>query len=215
MRESSVSNLCARSIPKRMIDVGLAALALVVLAPVMAVVALVIRLVMGQPVLFRQVRGGYQGRPFLIYKFRTMRAANGPDGEPLPDRERITPLGRVLRMTSLDELPQLWNVLGGELSLVGPRPLAACDLPLDSPEQARRSEVRPGITGWAQIHGRNGIGGDEKFRLDVWYVDHWSLGLDFRILAATVFKVILREGIDGEARASFRGAVARDAGSKP
>ena len=193
---------------KRAIDGSAAAAGLVVLAPLMLAVGLAIRLSMGRPVLFRQVRPGYRGRPFTLYKFRTMREAVGPDGTPLPDAERLTRVGRFVRSTSLDELPQLWNVLRGDLSLVGPRPLLMQYLPLYSPEQARRHEVRPGITGWAQVNGRNAIGWDEKFRLDVWYVDHWSLGLDLKILAMTAVKVLRREGISEAGAATmtpFRG----------
>jgi lipopolysaccharide/colanic/teichoic acid biosynthesis glycosyltransferase len=200
---------------KRIIDVLAAAAGLVVLAPVLAAVALLIRLRMGGPVLFRQARPGLRGRPFVLYKFRTMREAVGPDGAPRPDAERLTALGRSLRRTSLDELPQLWNVLRGDLSLVGPRPLLAEYLPLYTPEQARRHEVRPGITGWAQVHGRNAIGWDEKFRRDVWYVDHWSLGLDAKILALTVVKVLRREGISARGAATmppFRGRAGERAG---
>jgi len=180
---------------KRSIDVMVAGTGLLVLAPVLAAVAVSVRLSMGAPVLFLQVRPGYRGRPFLLYKFRSMREARGPDGEPLSDDERLTRLGRFLRMMSLDELPQLWNVLRGDLSLVGPRPLLLQYLPLYTPEQARRHEVRPGVTGWAQVHGRNTIGWDEKLRYDVWYVDHWSLWLDLKILAMTLAKVLRREGV--------------------
>ncbi len=164
---------------------------------------------MGRPILFHQVRTGYRGRPFTIFKFRTMREARQIGGEPLPDAERLTRLGRFLRRTSLDELPQLWNVLRGDLSLVGPRPQLTQYLPLYTPEQARRHDVRPGITGWAQVNGRNAIGWDEKFRHDIWYMDHWSLGLDATILVLTVIKVILCEGIteDGvETVTPFRGS---------
>jgi lipopolysaccharide/colanic/teichoic acid biosynthesis glycosyltransferase len=159
-------------------------------------------------VFFRQVRPGLHGRPFTMVKFRTMRDAVDGEGRPLPDELRITPLGRFLRGTSLDELPELWNVLRGEMSLVGPRPLLMEYLPLYTPEQARRHEVRPGITGWAQVNGRNAIGWEEKFRLDSWYVDHRSLWLDLKILLLTVKKVFVREGISQEGQATmerFRG----------
>jgi lipopolysaccharide/colanic/teichoic acid biosynthesis glycosyltransferase len=180
---------------KRLIDVVLSSGALIALAPVIAVGAIGIRLTMGRPVLFRQVRPGYRARPFTLLKFRTMREARDSLGRPLPDSDRLTKFGRFLRRTSLDELPQLWNVLRGEMSLVGPRPLLMEYLPLYSPEQARRHLVRPGITGWAQVNGRNAIGWDEKFLYDVWYVDHWSLWLDLKIVWLTIIKVIRREGI--------------------
>ena len=155
---------------------------------------------MGGPVLFRQFRSGYRAKPFTLYKFRTMREAYGLDGAPRPDADRLTWLGRLLRRTSLDELPQLWNVLRGDLSLVGPRPLLMQYLPLYTPEQARRHDVKPGITGWAQVNGRNAIDWEEKFRLDAWYVDNWSLWLDAKILAMTLVKVLRREGISGQGR---------------
>ena len=150
---------------------------------------------MGRPVFFRQVRPGLDGKPFEMVKFRTMRDANAPNGKPLPDAERITPFGSFMRRASLDELPEFWNVLKGDMSLVGPRPLLMQYLPLYSKEQYRRHEMKPGITGWAQINGRNAISWDEKFKLDVWYVDNQSLWLDIKILFLTVKKVVLREGI--------------------
>lgn len=180
---------------KRGVDRGVAAVGLVAVAPVMAAVAVAVRASMGSPVLFTQERPGLGGRVFRVMKFRTMRDANGPDGRPLPDAERLTPVGQFLRATSLDELPQLLNVLRGELSLVGPRPLLVRYLPRYSPAQARRHEVMPGITGWAQVNGRNALSWDEKFALDVWYVDHWSLMLDAKILAMTAWKVLRRDGI--------------------
>jgi lipopolysaccharide/colanic/teichoic acid biosynthesis glycosyltransferase len=188
---------------KRVVDLTAALFGLVLLAPVMAVAAAAIWLMMGPPVLFRQIRPGLGGRPFLMYKFRTMREEFQADSTPRPDAERLTRLGRFLRKTSLDELPQLWNVLRGELSLVGPRPLLLEYLPLYTPEQARRHQVKPGITGWAQVHGRNAIGWEQKFVLDTWYVDHWSLGLDFQILGLTVVKVFKREGISGVGAATM------------
>jgi len=180
---------------KRTIDVAVAAALLVLAAPVMLVVAVLIRWRMGRPVLFRQVRPGQGGRPFTLLKFRTMRDATGADGRPLRDAERLTPLGRRLRRLSLDELPQLVNVLRGELSLVGPRPLLVQYLDRYTAEQARRHEVKPGITGWAQVHGRNALLWEDKFALDVWYVDHWSVGLDLRILLLTLAMVLRGEGI--------------------
>ena len=180
---------------KRLFDIFLSATALLLLAPLMLFVGWQIRRKLGSPVLFRQTRPGLNGQPFQMVKFRTMRDAIGPDGRPLPDSERMTPFGSFLRTTSLDELPELWNVLKGEMSLVGPRPLLMEYLPLYSPEQARRHEVRPGVTGWAQINGRNALSWEEKFRLDVWYVDNQSFRLDLKILALTVKKVFVREGI--------------------
>ncbi len=183
---------------KRLLDRAAAAAGLLLLSPLLAGLALAIRLDMGGPVLFRQERPGHLARPFRVVKFRTMRHAVGSDGRPLPDAERLTALGRLLRAASLDELPQLWNVLCGELSLVGPRPLLMQYLPRYSPEQARRHEVLPGITGWAQVNGRNAISWEEKFALDLWYVDHWSLALDLKILALTALRVISRSGISKE-----------------
>jgi lipopolysaccharide/colanic/teichoic acid biosynthesis glycosyltransferase len=180
---------------KRCIDRLAAALGLLCLAPVMAVTALVILATLGRPVLFRQVRPGLGGRTFRLYKFRTMREALDKDGQPLPDGQRLTRVGRFLRVASLDELPQLWNVLRGDMSLVGPRPLLVEYLPRYSPEQARRHDVLPGITGWAQVNGRNALDWDARFRLDVWYVDHWSLALDAKILALTLLRVAQRQGI--------------------
>lgn len=192
-----------------MLDVVGAAAGLALLSPVLAATALAVRLRLGSPVLFRQERPGLHGRPFMMYKFRTMRDGVDAAGDPLPDEARLTPLGRFLRSTSLDELPELWSVLRGEMSLVGPRPLLVEYLPLYTPEQARRHEVRPGITGWAQVNGRNAISWEEKFRYDVWYVDHRSLLLDLRILLLTLKKVFWREGISQPGRATmekFRGS---------
>lgn len=180
---------------KRLFDFLMALFGLVVLSPVFAILAWQIRKKLGSPVLFSQTRPGLHGKPFQMVKFRTMRDAVGPDGQPLPDSERMTPFGSFLRSASLDELPELWNVLKGDMSLVGPRPLLMEYLPLYSPEQARRHEVRPGVTGWAQINGRNALSWEEKFHLDVWYVDNQSFWLDLKILALTVKKVFVREGI--------------------
>lgn len=171
---------------KRLVDVVLAGGALVVLSPLMLVIAAAIRWRMGPPVLFRHVRPGQHGRPFALLKFRSMLPEVDGAGRPVPVNQRVTPLGRVLRRTSLDELPELWNVLRGEMSLVGPRPLMLAYLDRYSPEQARRHEVRPGITGLAQVNGRHALGWEQRFALDVWYVDHWSLRLDLSILLATV-----------------------------
>ena len=188
---------------KRIFDLALTTPGAILISPIMLIIALLVRIKLGTPVLFRQARPGLDGKLFTLYKFRSMRDAKDANGQPLPDRERLTRFGRFLRATSLDELPELWNVLRGEMSLVGPRPLLVEYLPLYSPEQARRHEVRPGITGWAQINGRNAISWQDKFALDVWYVDHWSVWLDIRILALTLLKAILREGISspGEATA--------------
>jgi len=171
--------------------------------PLMAGVAMALRLEGKGPVLFVQERPGLHGKPFRLFKFRTMLEAAGADGQPLPDAERLTALGRFLRRTSLDELPQLWNVLRGELSLVGPRPLLVEYLERYSPEQARRHLVKPGITGWAQVNGRNALSWEEKFALDGWYVDHWSLGLDLRILLRTLVAVFSGSGVQASGHATM------------
>jgi sugar transferase EpsL len=183
---------------KKALDRVVAAGVLVATAPIMAAASIAVRARLGSPVFFRQERPGLNGRPFRIIKMRTMTSERGPDGELLPDAQRLTKLGKFLRKTSIDELPQLFNVLRGELSLVGPRPLLMQYLPLYDEEQARRHDVMPGITGWAQIHGRNAISWEEKFDLDVWYVDHWSLGLDLRILWKTAAAVARPRGISSE-----------------
>lgn len=183
---------------KRAFDLVIALLALLLCAPLVALVAWQVHRKLGSPVLFRQVRPGLHGRPFEMIKFRTMRDAVDAAGKPLPDAERMTPFGSFLRATSLDELPELWNVLKGDMSLVGPRPLLMEYLSFYSREQARRHEVRPGITGWAQVNGRNAISWDDKFKLDVWYVDNQSLWLDTKILWLTVKKVLVRDGISAE-----------------
>ena len=188
---------------KRLVDLLVAFVALLLLAVPLLVLSWLIRHKLGSPVLFRQLRPGLHGRPFTMVKFRTMTDERGPDGALLPDAQRITPFGRFLRASSLDELPELWNVLKGDMSLVGPRPLLVEYLPLYSPEQARRHEVRPGITGWAQINGRNAISWVDKFALDVWYVDHRSLWLDVRILWLTVRKVLVRDGISAAGEATM------------
>ncbi|AFE08669.1 undecaprenyl-phosphate galactose phosphotransferase [Corallococcus coralloides DSM 2259] len=180
---------------KRCIDVVAAGVGLLCLSPVMAATGLFVRLTMGGPVLFRQRRPGKNGQLFTVLKFRTMLDATDATGEPLPDEQRITWAGQLLRSTSLDELPQLWNVLRGDMSLVGPRPLLVEYLPRYSAEQARRHDVLPGITGWAQINGRNALSWEERFRQDVWYVEHWSLALDLKVLALTVVRVLQRQGI--------------------
>ncbi|RBW48255.1 sugar transferase [Marinobacter sp. F3R11] len=183
---------------KRIFDVLVSAAAFVVLLPVIVVIALLIHRRLGSPVLFRQIRPGKNGKPFEMVKFRTMLDAFDTRGKPLPDAERMTPFGQFLRSSSLDELPGLWNVLKGDMSLVGPRPLLMEYLPLYSKEQYRRHDVRPGVTGWAQVNGRNAISWEEKFKLDVWYVDNRSFWLDLKILFLTVKKVLVRDGINGE-----------------
>ena len=188
---------------KRGLDILGAAIGLIVFSPILIAFTLMIRREMGSPVFFRQTRPGRYGKPFEMVKFRTMRDAIDADGRPLPDAERLTKLGRFLRSSSLDELPELWNVLKGEMSLVGPRPLLMEYLPLYSPEQARRHEVRPGVTGWAQVNGRNAISWDEKFALDVWYVDNRSLWLDLKIIWLTIRKVVRREGISAAGEATM------------
>ena len=196
---------------KRTFDLLATAAALVFLLLPMLGIALAVRLRLGRPVFFVQLRPGRHGVPFSLIKFRTMREAYDEKGEPLPEEERLTRLGRFLRATSLDELPELWNVLRGEMSLVGPRPLLMEYLPLYTPEQARRHDVRPGLTGWAQINGRNAISWEEKFALDLWYVDHHSMLVDLKILWATLIKVIHSEGISP----ADREIMERFAGSPP
>lgn len=180
---------------KRLFDLLLTIPGLVLISPLLGIIALILWLTQGGPVLYRHTRPGHRGEPFTLYKFRTMTNAQDEQGQYLPDAERLTLLGHFLRATSLDELPELFNVLRGEMSLVGPRPLLMQYLERYTPEQARRHEVLPGITGWAQINGRNILSWEDKFRHDVWYVDHWSLGLDIKILLKTLWKVIRREGI--------------------
>jgi lipopolysaccharide/colanic/teichoic acid biosynthesis glycosyltransferase len=180
---------------KRLFDIVVAAAALIVLSPLLVIVAMLVKLKLGSPVLFQQIRPGKDTRPFTIVKFRTMVDARGPDGQLLSDGERLTTFGRFLRSTSLDELPELWNVLRGDMSLVGPRPLAMAYVTLYSDKQNRRHEVRPGITGWAQVNGRNSLSWSEKFELDVWYVDHRSFWLDLKILAKTAAHLVIRDGI--------------------
>jgi sugar transferase EpsL len=199
-----------QKVVKRLMDVALAATLLVALTPVLLSASVLIRLKMGKPVLFRQRRPGLSGRLFTLYKFRTMNDSRNPDGSMRADSDRLTALGRWLRRLSLDELPQLWNVLRGDMSLVGPRPLLVEYLSRYTPEQARRHDVKPGITGWAQINGRNAISWERKFQLDTWYVDHWSLWLDLRILLATVWKVVSGRGVSSRSHATmpeFRGSV--------
>jgi lipopolysaccharide/colanic/teichoic acid biosynthesis glycosyltransferase len=188
---------------KRAFDIILALSALILLSPLMLVIALAVMLALGRPVLFIQERPGLHGRPFRLYKFRTMRNHEPGGNGDASDAERMTRFGRFLRSTSLDELPELWNVVKGDMSLVGPRPLLMEYVPLYSPEQARRQDVLPGITGWAQVKGRNTLPWERKFELDVWYVDNRSLWLDVKILLLTVFKVLTRDGIAQEGEATM------------
>ena len=188
---------------KRLFDLVIATTALLLLALPLLALTWLVRRKLGSPVFFRQVRPGLHGQPFEMVKFRTMTDARGPDGQLLSDAVRLTSFGRFLRATSLDELPELWNVIKGDMSLVGPRPLLVEYLPLYSPEQARRHEVRPGITGWAQVNGRNALSWEDKFKLDVWYVDHRSLWLDIKVLWLTVKKVLVREGISAAGEATM------------
>lgn len=190
-----------RRLVKMTVDKAIAGVGVVALAPLYVAVSAGILATMGRPVLFRQKRPGYKGRIFEVMKFRTMTEERDAQGNLLPDEQRLHGFGRFLRRTSLDELPQLFNVLRGELSLVGPRPLLVRYLSRYTPEQMRRHDVLPGITGWAQVHGRNAISWEEKFAYDVWYVDHWSLALDVEVLARTVAVVLGREGIDGNGAA--------------
>ena len=188
---------------KRILDVVGASFALLAFGPLMLYVALRIWREMGSPVLFRQVRPGLQGKPFVMYKFRTMTEERDAEGNLLPDEMRLTRFGRFLREHSLDELPEFFNVLKGDMSLVGPRPLLMEYLDRYTPEQARRHELKPGITGWAQVNGRNALSWEEKFKLDVWYVDNWNLLLDLKILLMTIVKVLRREGISAQGHATM------------
>lgn len=183
---------------KRLLDIIIASVALVLLSPLYAFVAYKVKKNLGSPILFRQVRPGLHGKPFEMIKFRTMKDAVDVQGNPLPDSERLTPFGKMLRSTSLDEMPELWNVIKGDMSIVGPRPLLMEYLPLYSPEQAKRHDVRPGMTGHAQVNGRNAISWEEKFKLDTWYVENQSTWLDFKIMLKTVKKVITKDDISAE-----------------
>jgi sugar transferase EpsL len=185
----------ARSVAKRVLDVAISSVVLLLLTPVMVVVGFMVFLAMGRPILLRQWRPGLHGQPFVIFKFRTMTEERDAEGNLLPDEQRLTRFGLFLRHSSLDELPELYNVLRGEMSLVGPRPLLMRYLGRYSPEQMRRHDIRPGITGWTQVNGRNALTWDEKFALDLWYVENQSLGLDFKILLLTLWKALKREGI--------------------
>lgn len=188
---------------KRFLDIIIASIALMLLSPLYAFVAYKVKKNLGSPVLFRQVRPGLHGRPFEMIKFRTMKDAIDANGQPLPDSERLTPFGRMLRSSSLDEMPELWNVIKGDMSIVGPRPLLMEYLPLYNEEQAKRHQVRPGMTGYAQVNGRNAISWDEKFKLDTWYVENQSIWLDFKIMLRTVKKVLAKDDISAEGEATM------------
>ena len=197
-----MQRLQAVPLRKRLFDLALTVPGLVLISPLLLIIGMLAWLLHGRPILFRQVRPGYRAAPFTLYKFRTMTEGRAPEGNSGSDAERLTRFGRFLRSFSLDELPELFNVLRGEMSLVGPRPLLTQYLARYTPEQARRHAVLPGITGWTQINGRNAIGWEQKFRFDVWYVDHWSLGLDLKILVITIWKVLRREGISQPGQAT-------------
>lgn len=188
---------------KRLLDIIIAAIALILLSPLYAFVAYKVKKNLGSPVLFRQVRPGLHGKSFEMIKFRTMRDAADAQGNPLPDSERLTPFGKMLRSSSLDEMPELWNVIKGDMSIVGPRPLLTEYLPLYNTEQAKRHNVRPGMTGHAQVNGRNAIGWEEKFKLDTWYVENQSTRLDFKIMFKTVHKVLAKDDISAEGEATM------------
>jgi sugar transferase EpsL len=198
-----MKGLARSQVLKRALDLVGSAVALVLFAPLMLYIAWRVQKELGKPVLFRQVRPGLNGKPFVMYKFRTMTEERDAEGRLLPDEKRLTPFGRFLREYSLDELPEFFNVLRGEMSLVGPRPLRMEYLDRYTPEQARRHEVKPGITGWAQVNGRNALPWEEKFKLDVWYVDNWTIWLDLKILWLTVVKVLRREGISAHGHATM------------
>ena len=188
---------------KRLLDIIIASIALILLSPLYAYVTYKVKKNLGSPVLFRQVRPGLNGKPFEMIKFRTMKDAVDAQGNPLPDSERLTPFGKMLRSTSLDEMPELWNVIKGDMSVVGPRPLLTEYLPLYTAEQAKRHHVRPGMTGHAQVNGRNAIGWEEKFKLDTWYVENQSTLLDFKIMFKTVHKVLAKDDISAEGEATM------------
>jgi len=201
MLEGSVIFL--RLIIKRLIDIFVSVFLLIILSPFLVIISLIIFVTMGPPVIYKQTRAGFKGKPFTIYKFRTMTNEKDEYGNLLPDEKRLTKIGKFLRSTSLDELPELFNVLKGDMSLVGPRPLLMEYLNYYTEEQMRRHDVKPGITGWAQVNGRNSLSWEEKFKLDVWYVDNWSLWLDLKIMFITIIKVLKREGISAEGHATM------------
>ena len=196
---------------KRVFDLASSFIGLILLSPILLILAILVWLKIGHPILYRQQRPGYRGKPFFIYKFRSMTNARNSDGDLLPDSERLTRLGRFLRSSSLDELPEIINILRGEMSWVGPRPLLMQYLERYTPEQMRRHDVLPGVTGWAQVNGRNVLSWQEKFHLDVWYVDHWNFWLDIRILLTSVGKVLRREGISQEGHATAEEFMGDDA----
>jgi sugar transferase EpsL len=197
---------------KRLFDLIASFIGLIILLPVILLTAILVRIFFGVPILFRQQRPGYKGHPFFIYKFCTMTNRLNADGSLLPDSERLTPFGRFLRSISLDELPELFNILRGEMSFVGPRPLLMQYLPLYSPEQARRHDVVPGLTGWAQVNGRNATDWSTRFKLDIWYVDHWSFWLDIKIILMTFGKVFKRAGVNQEGQATVEYFMGNDEG---
>ena len=188
---------------KRLFDLAVVVPSVIILSPLLVLIGFLVHLKIGSPVFFRQQRPGLNGKPFVIYKFRTMTDARDADGKLLPDGERLTGLGRFLRKTSMDELPEFFNVIKGDMSIVGPRPLLMQYLDRYTPEQARRHEVKPGITGWAQVNGRNAISWEDKFKLDVWYVDNWSVWLDVKIIFMTISKIVKREGINQQGQATM------------
>jgi sugar transferase EpsL len=196
-------NLFYHRIGKRLLDLAIAIVAIMVLWPVILLTAMVVRLCLGKGVIYRDQRGGWHGQTFTLWKFRTMLGSVDAQGRPLPDEQRLTKVGNWLRKSSLDELPQLWNVLRGDIGFVGPRPLLARYLPRYSPEQARRHEVRPGMTGWAQINGRNAISWEEKFQYDVWYVEHYGFWLDVRIILRTIWIILRRANISASGHATM------------
>ena len=190
------------SFKKRIFDLVFALIALIILSPILLIISILVRILIGPPILFKQQRPGYKGRLFYIYKFRSMTNRLSPNGSLLPDAERLTRFGSFLRAFSLDELPELFNILQGEMSFVGPRPLLKDYLLLYSPEQMRRHDVVPGLTGWAQVNGRNAIDWPTRFKMDIWYVDHWSFWLDIKIIFMTIWKVISREGVNQEGKST-------------
>ena len=203
---------------KRLFDIIVSGVLLIILSPLVVIIAALVFIFLGSPIIFRQTRPGFLARPFEIAKFRTMKPATGAALDISQDSLRLTPLGRFLRMASLDELPELWNVLKGDMSLVGPRPLLMQYIPRYSPEQMRRHEMRPGITGWAQVNGRNALPWPARFEMDTWYIDHWSFGLDLKILLLTVVKVFRREGVSEPGQATvheFMGNDEVNAGENP
>ncbi len=189
-------------ISKRLLDLSIALISLIILSPLMILIGILVAVFLGRPIFFRQKRPGFHGKIFKIYKFRTMNEKTDESNQLLPDKDRLTKFGQFLRATSLDELPELFNILLGDMSIVGPRPLLISYLPLYNPHQMRRHDVLPGLTGWAQVNGRNALTWEEKFDLDVWYVDHWSFGLDLKIMMLTMIKVIKREGISQPGQAT-------------